>query len=111
MLNLSSRSYQQQVLAEHDLFRQLSGNPHAITLLACCRANPSTQKNLNDIYEMVLSDRVQSVIVEEGTNLPSNEISLRISTETIINFLQDTNVAAYTFLYFLSMLPQGALPN
>jgi hypothetical protein len=60
---------------------------------------------------MVLSDRVQSVLREEGPNLPNNEISLRISSETIINFLQDAHPDAYTFFYFLSMMPAGALPN
>jgi hypothetical protein len=38
----------------------------------------------------------------------NNEISLKISSETIVGLLKDTNPEAYTFLYFLSLLPQGA---
>jgi hypothetical protein len=46
------------VLVDHDLFKQLAGNPHAITLIACARANPVSSISLKEVYNMVLSDRV-----------------------------------------------------
>jgi hypothetical protein len=45
-------SIPQATIAEHDLFKQLNGNPHSITMLASCRANPIENFSLKDIYEM-----------------------------------------------------------
>lgn len=55
---LQSKEYQMNVLVDHDLFKQLAGNPHAITLIACARANPVSSISLREVYNMVLSDRV-----------------------------------------------------
>lgn len=38
--NLAVKEYYVNVLTEHDFFIKLSGNPHAITLMACLLVNP-----------------------------------------------------------------------
>lgn len=94
------------------MFKQLSGNPLAITLLACCRANPLHQsRTLKNIYELLKSEEILSVLREEGPDLKDNEISLCKSSEALILLLKDSYPEACSFLYFLAMLPTGALPN
>jgi hypothetical protein len=41
----------------------------------------------------------------EGADLKINEISLQISSKTIINLLADVHSEALYFFYFLGMLP------
>jgi hypothetical protein len=54
---LEAKEFQIQALAEHDLFKQLSGNPYAITMMACFRANPLEPQTLKDIYIKVARER------------------------------------------------------
>jgi hypothetical protein len=107
--SLASRDFQIQALSEHNLFKQLGGNPHSISLLACCRANPLESFSLKEIYQMVVNNRIMNLLANQG-DLKTNEISLRISSEAIINLLSEINPDALTFFYFLSMLPIGSLP-
>lgn len=60
---------------------------------------------------MVVSDRIQNLLKHEGPDLKQNEISLRISSEAIINLLNEIHPEALTFYYFMGMLPAGALPE
>lgn len=58
---------------------------------------------------MVVNNRIMNLLANQG-DLKTNEISLRISSEAIINLLSEINPDALTFFYFLSMLPTGSLP-
>lgn len=91
------------------MFKQMCGNPLAITVLACCRANPIQQRSLKDIYNLLLSDQIQTILKEEGVDSKTNQGSLTMSSESIIKLLRDNHPEALTFLYFLGMLPAGAV--
>ena len=95
------------ILAEHDLFKQLRGNPQSVTLLACCRANPLAERPLKDLYRLIKSDAIQCIFTDEDKNLKTNEISLRISSEASIALLKDSSPESFTFFYFLGLLPGG----
>ena len=50
-------SLQVRALANHDLFKQLSGNPFSIRLLAAFNANPMLKNNdLKSIYTKVKNE-------------------------------------------------------
>ena len=76
----------EKALSMHDMFKQLSGNPMSIRILASFHANTLIKKNdLKTIYEKVKSER--SFMEDEnqkgkGTSQLNNMVSLRISTET-----------------------------
>ena len=56
--SLLSEDFKIKALAEHALFKQLSGNPLSINLIASCRSNPSTPGiSLKAIFEMVLANK------------------------------------------------------
>jgi len=59
----------------------------------------------------MISDQIQKIIKEEGPDLKTNEVSLTMSTEALIKLLRDHHPEALTFLYFLAMLPAGALAD
>jgi hypothetical protein len=58
---------------------------------------------------MVVNNRIMTLLANQG-DLKTNEISLRISSEAIINLISEINPDALTFFYFLSMLLIGSLP-
>ena len=74
-------------------------------MMACFRANPLEPLTLKDIYMKVASER------NIHGDLQNNEMSLRITSEAIIDLLEKINPEALTFYYFLGMLPVGALPD
>ena len=94
-------------LSIHDFFQQLGGNPHSISLLACCRANPAVRRSLSDLYKIVKSDQIQNLLNEEGLDLYNNELSLRISLELSIISVKESSQDAYTLYFFLGLLPGG----
>ena len=87
-----------RALANHDLFKQLSGNPSSIRILAAINANPMMQKNdLLSIYQKVkdevdfLADDDKSMQSKSDTrDVMGNTISLRLSTEASIQLMKET---------------------
>ena len=43
--------------------------------------------------------------------LQNNELSLRVSSEAILNFIQESFPDAYKLFYMLSLMPSGATPT
>ena len=95
-----NQNYQLQIraLANHDLFKQLSGNPLSIRILAAFNANSMLENNdLVSIYNKVknevneLAGDEKSVnALQSHENVMGNAISLRLSTEASVQLLRDT---------------------
>ena len=87
-------NYQLQIraLANHDLFKQLSGNPLSIRILAANNANSMLEKNdLKSIYKKVKNEINELTNDEESAKalkghegVMGNAISLRLSTEASV---------------------------
>ena len=56
-----------KVLADHDLFKSLCGNPQSITITAICRANQG--RTLKEIYTLFKSDKIQSILSSEDLDV------------------------------------------
>ena len=93
-LNSSSHNME-KALAIHDMFRQLSGNPMSIRILASFHANVLIKNNdLKSIYLKVKSERTfmdEDKAKSNGTSQANNMVSLRLSTETSVQLLRDTS--------------------
>jgi len=89
------------VLAAHDMFLQISGNPTSITMMAAIKANDMIRRDhsnaLIDIYMRIKSEK--DIVVEQlgdDENFKSktiqrkyrNDMSLKITTETSIELLK-----------------------
>jgi len=89
------------VLAAHDMFRQISGNPTSITMMAAIKANDMIRRDhsnaLIDIYNRIKSEK--DIVVEQlgdDENFKSktiqrkyrNDMSLKITTETSVELLK-----------------------
>ena len=88
---LDSTPYKmEKALSIHDMFKQLSGNPMSIKILASFHANTLIKKNdLKSIYEKVKSEKsfMDENHNNKGTSQINNLMSLRISTETSVQLL------------------------
>lgn len=93
------------MLAHHDLFRKLAGNPHSISVLSSLYANLHSGFKLADLYNQMKSDKFKELIDGHAFD---NEISLKISSETVLDFVTENHPEAHKFFYFLSMFPCGA---
>lgn len=110
-----------EALAAHDMFRQLSGNPTSITMIAAIIKNPMIKKaeknTLIDMYNRIKSEKdiVVEDLAEEGEEfnmkaIPrvyKNTMSLKISTEMGVKLLETTYPDDMYLLYFLGCLPGG----
>ena len=89
METLDSSPYKmEKALTMHDMFKQLSGNPMSIRILASFHANTLIKKNdLKSIYEKVRNERFymdDDGNKGKGTSSNDNMLSLRVSTETSV---------------------------
>ena len=109
LLNLSKRT---DALASHDMFKQLSGNPTSITMIAAIHANPMIKQRLLEMYKLIKSEK--NIVVDElGDDgdeqaIPrvyKNTMSLKISTEMSVKLLEEAD--NLQMLYFLGCLPGG----
>lgn len=109
LLNLSKRT---DALASHDMFKQLSGNPTSITMVAAIHANPMIKQRLLEMYKLIKSEK--NIVVDElGDDgdeqaIPrvyKNTMSLKISTEMSVKLLEEAD--NLQMLYFLGCLPGG----
>ena len=110
-----------EALAAHDMFRQLSGNPTSITMIAAIIKNPMIKKaeknTLIDMYNRIKSEKdiVVEDLAEEGEDfnmkaIPrvyKNTMSLKISTEMGVKLLETTYPDDMYLLFFLGCLPGG----
>ena len=107
-----------ECLSHHDMFRQMSGNPTSITLIAAIHANPLYKKDhhneLVDMYNRVKSE--EKIVVEEigdqekagsQKSYIKNFMSLNISTEMSIKLLEEAHPPDLRLLYFMGCLPSG----
>ena len=108
-------------MALHDMFRQLSGVPNSITLIAAIHKNVMLKKNnkntLVDMYHRIKSEKdfvVEELVDEfEAKDLKGiptvykSNMSLQISTEMSIKLLEETNPNDMALLYFLGCIPGG----
>jgi len=100
------------LLAEHDMFRHLVGNPCSIRLLAAISLQRILPK-LTNVYEAVLEAR--SKLSESGrgnTRLTdkkaiANRASLQVALETSLSLLDDESLG---MLLLLGCMPGGASP-
>ena len=50
-------------LSAHDMFKQLSGNPTSITMIAAFHANPMIKQRLLEMYKMIKEEK--AFVVDE----------------------------------------------
>jgi len=93
------------ILSDHDMFRLLQGNPHSISLIAHCHANPQIPKKLHEVYKMLKNEEMQDFIGENEA--PDMNFSLRISSEASVSLLKESSTESFSFLFFLGLLPGG----
>ena len=106
------------------MFKQISGNPTSITMIAAMQKNPlikkENQNSLIDMYDRIKShkdivvrqigeeDKQDSVgIKAHGTRVYKNVMSLQISTQMNVKMLEKTKPKDMALLYFLGCLPGG----
>ena len=108
-------------MANHDLFKQLSGNPLSIITIASLHANPLFKENsLIELYKKIKSEqnniykdeKVSDTVsdLKENSSRPrfnANRMSLRISTQASLKLINDTVPESYDLFYFLGCLPDG----
>lgn len=104
-----------EALAYHDMFRQLSGNPTSITMIAALLKNPLIERTDNnplvDMYKRIKSEK--DIVVNEleekngVATVYKNNMSLQISTEASVNLLEQASPEDMSLLYFLGCLPGG----
>ena len=46
-----------EALSDHDMSKQLSGNPTSIVFLAACFANPFKMNKLTDLYQKIVEEK------------------------------------------------------
>jgi len=105
-------------LAQHDMFKQLLGNPLSITMIAAIHCNPMIKKSegstLVDMYERIKSEK--NIVIEEldydveGKVIPrviENIMSLKVAAEMSVKLLESTQLDDINLLYFLGCLPGG----
>ena len=111
-------SRQYEALSYHDLFKQLSGNPSSIVILAACYSNPFRNvKSLTELYKRVLSNITDSGNSEGRSEVSSNlkatfsknNMSLSFTTDASIKLLEESAPKCRNLLYFLGCLPGGVL--
>ena len=94
------------------MFKQLSGNPTSITMIAAIHANPMIKQRLLEMYKLIKSEK--NIVVDElGDDgdeqaIPrvyKNTMSLKISTEMSVKLLEEAD--NLQMLYFLGCLPGG----
>ena len=102
------------MLASHDMFRHMRGNPTSITMMASIHFNPLIQNSLVDMYQSIRSE--QNILVEEldcnygGKVIPrqvENIMSLNVAAEISVKLLESSNKEDMDLLYFLGCLPGG----
>lgn len=112
----SSYKKRLDVLANHDMFKQLSGNPLSISILCGFHRSKHLKDNdLASIYKrLILHKEDGGDGAERGQNQDSslddfvnNRVSLRLSTEATITLLEETSRQCFNLLYFLACFPQG----
>ena len=105
-----------KALSMHDMFKQLSGNPTSICMIAAMLKNPLIKKNeanpLVDLYMRIKSEKdiVISELVDDGRNvhrMHKNEMSLKVSAEMSLKLLEENSPEDMSLLYFLGCLPGG----
>lgn len=98
------------------MFRQLSGNPTSITMIAALLKNPLIKRSENnplvDMYKRIKSEKdiVVNELEEKNGSVATvykNNMSLQISTEASVNLLEETSPEDISLLYFLGCLPGG----
>ena len=108
-------------MALHDMFKQLSGVPNSITLIAAIHKNVMLKKNnkntLVDMYHRIKSEKdfvVEELVDEfEAKDLKGiptvykSNMSLQISTEMSIKLLEEINPNDIELLNFLGCVPGG----
>ena len=121
--------YRRQIeaLSYHDLFKQLSGNPTSIVILASAIANKFIkQQTIADIYvTAVLKDQaIESVEDDEEekesvkshsseergyskAKISRNNYSLEFTIRTSIKLLEESSQQSANLFYFLGCLPGG----
>ena len=115
-LGVLSRQY--EALSYHDLFKQLSGNPSSIVILAACYSNPFHNVNsLTELYKRVLTNITDTGNGEDRDDISSNlkatisknNMSLTFTTEASIKLLEESAPKCLNLLYFLGCLPGGLM--
>ena len=100
-------------MKDHNFFKWMHGNPQSITLMANLRLNPiqTNEKVYRTLYDlnMIKSEEIKKLLEDENvdTDIFSNENSLRISHEFTLLQLQLNDKDAYTFYFFMGLLPGG----
>jgi len=90
-------------LYDHEFFKLLGGNPHAVILAA-----PLLIKmRLKELYDLLSSSSMNEVLRVEGIQ-DSTVASLRVSLEASIQILEKEDAESYNFFFMLGMLPGGA---
>lgn len=119
--NLNSNDMIIKALSEHDMFRQIQGNPTSITLMAAINSNEmikrEDQNTLIDIYRRITSEK--DIVVEQLGHdedmqakkvyhrTYKNTMSLKITTEICITQLKQTFPKAMNLLCLLCCMPGG----
>lgn len=105
------------MLAAHEMFRHLLGNPTSITMLASILQNPQATNTLVELYSAVKEER-GLVITEYQLNfgkggghikerVVSNIMSLNVAAEMSVRLLETSNKNDTNLLYFIGCLPGG----
>ena len=115
-LDVLNRQY--EALSYHDLFKQLSGNPSSIVILAACYSNPFRKLNsLTELYKKVLTNFAEAEAAEDRDDISSglkptvskNNMSLNFTTDASIKLLEESAPKCLNLLYFLGCLPGGVM--
>ena len=115
-LDVVSRQY--EALSYHDLFKQLSGNPSSIVILAACYSNPFQKINsLTELYKKVIANHSGTGDNEDRdgassslrATLSKNNMSLNLTIDASIQLLEGSAPNCLNLLYFLGCLPGGVM--
>ena len=117
MKRIDLPSRQVEALQYHDLFKQLSGNPSSIVILAAYYCYPFHQKKmtLTELYKRVIKDGKENsdfpddVSSELKATISKNNISLTLTTEASIKLLKESEPKHLEMLYYLGCLPGGVM--
>jgi len=91
-------------LADHHLFRLLSGNPHAIVLSAPLIG--TDKMKLIDLYKTLNSKEMHEILKVDGIENCSMA-SLRVSLEASVNVLRKDDHESLIVFYLIGLLPGG----
>ena len=104
------------MLACHDMFKYLQGNPTSITMMASIHYNPLTT-NLNTLAEMYKNIKTEKTLLVKELDCSyggkfiskhhKNIISLNVAAEISVKLLEESHKQDMHLLYFLGCLPGG----